>query len=162
MLNLNPVASRRLRQAAFEVIAESLPHMVWMAAADGSTDYFNRRGTAYTGLAPQANYGWGWLQLVHPEDALYAQREWEHSAATASPFEVTYRVRRSDGLYRWHLGCGAAVCGNDGEVIKWIGAASELPDSGVSPPASERLAMLIRSVQVVAREGLHFRLEGRR
>jgi PAS domain-containing protein len=58
--------SDRVRLAEFEAIAESIPHIVWLAAADGSTDYFNERGTAYTGFDREANYGWGWVELVHP------------------------------------------------------------------------------------------------
>ncbi len=33
---------------AFEIMAESIPRIVWMANGDGSTDYFNRVGTGYT------------------------------------------------------------------------------------------------------------------
>jgi len=36
-----------------------------------SADYFSERGTEFTGLARQANYGWDWAQLVHPH---YADR----------------------------------------------------------------------------------------
>ena len=67
------VASRRDK---FEILAESIPHIVWMSAADGSTDYFNRVGTDYTGLPRQANYGWGWVELVHEQDAMRARRAW--------------------------------------------------------------------------------------
>jgi PAS domain-containing protein len=51
----------------FELIAESIPHIVWMAGPDGSTEYFNRQGTEYPGLSKEANYGWAWVALVHPE-----------------------------------------------------------------------------------------------
>ena len=63
----------------FELIAESIPHIVWEAGPDGSTEYFNRFGTMFTGLPPEANYGWGWLSLIHPEDVERAQREWEQA-----------------------------------------------------------------------------------
>ena len=32
-----------------EMIAESIPHIVWTASPDGATTYFNRQGTDYTG-----------------------------------------------------------------------------------------------------------------
>jgi PAS domain S-box-containing protein len=115
-----------LRQADFEVIAESIPHIVWLAGADGSTDYFNRLGTDYTGLPRQANYGWGWLALVHPEDADRARLGWEHATRTATPFELSYRIRRRDGEFRWHACRALPVRGRNGEVVKWIGTADDV------------------------------------
>jgi PAS domain-containing protein len=58
---------------SFEVVAEAIPHMVWLADASGSAEYFNERGTEYAGLPRQANYGWEWVKLVHPHDAELAR-----------------------------------------------------------------------------------------
>ncbi|MEA2685874.1 MAG: family transcriptional regulator, regulator of embCAB operon [Actinomycetota bacterium] len=117
-----------LRQADLEVVAESIPHIVWMAGADGSTDYFNRRGTAYTGLPQQANYDWAWVELVHPDDAERARRAWEHATRTATDYELTYRIRRHDGHYRWHMFRALPIRGPDGAIVRWIGTAEELGD----------------------------------
>jgi len=35
----------------YRLIAETIPHIVWTARADGSLDFFNRRCYDYTGLA---------------------------------------------------------------------------------------------------------------
>src|SRR5579864_9033271 len=67
--DLRNAAGKRLPQIDLELIAESIPHIVWMAGPDGATEYFNRRGTEYTGLPADANYDWAWVQLVHPDDA---------------------------------------------------------------------------------------------
>jgi PAS domain-containing protein len=61
------------RRPSFEVVVEAIPHMVWLADASGSTEYFNERGTEYAGLPRQANYGWEWVKLVHPHDAELAR-----------------------------------------------------------------------------------------
>ena len=34
----------------FRLIAESIPQIVWMADPDGATEYFNERGSQYTGM----------------------------------------------------------------------------------------------------------------
>jgi PAS domain S-box-containing protein len=117
-----------LSRAAFEEIAESIPHIVWLAGPDGATDYFNELGTNYTGLPRQANYDWGWVELVHPDDAERARLAWEHATRTATPFELTYRIRRSDGVYRWHAFRALPVRNAEGEVLRWIGTADDLED----------------------------------
>jgi PAS domain S-box-containing protein len=116
--------------ASFEAIAEAIPHIVWLADASGSTDYFNQRGTEYTGFPREANYGWRWVELVHPDDADRARVAWEHATRTATPFELTYRIRRHDGEFRW-LACRALpVRDQAGEVLRWIGTADDLAELG--------------------------------
>ena len=46
-----------------ELIADSIPHIVWTAAADGSTTYFNRRGVEYTGCPRRDQLR---VELGHP------------------------------------------------------------------------------------------------
>jgi PAS domain S-box-containing protein len=120
-----------LNAVDFEIIAESIPHIVWVASPDGSTEYFNRQGIEYTGLEREANYGWDWVSLVHPDDADRAKRAWEHSTSTETPFELEYRIRRSDGQFRWHCFRGLPVRLADGEIIKWLGTATDVEDQKV-------------------------------
>jgi PAS domain S-box-containing protein len=109
-----------------EVVAESIPHIVWLSAPDGSTDFVNERGTEYTGRPPEASYGWKWLDLVHEDDASTARRAYEHAVATATPFELEYRLRRSDGRYRWHAFRALPIRGAGGEVERWVGTAVDI------------------------------------
>src|ERR1700704_4997672 len=119
----------RSARASFEIIAESIPHLVWLADGSGSTDYFNQRGTDYTGLPRQANYGWKWVELVHPDDAERARLGWEHATRTATPFELTYRIRRVDGQFRWHGFRALPVRGPQGEILRWIGTADDIEEA---------------------------------
>jgi PAS domain S-box-containing protein len=118
--------------AACELVAESIPHIVWLSHPSGSTDYFNTLGTDYTGLPREANYGWGWLELVHPDDAERASLGWEHATRTRTPFELSYRIRRSDGQFRWHAFRALPLRRPDGEILRWIGTADDV-DDGVLP-----------------------------
>lgn len=137
-----------LRRTDFELIAESIPHIVWLAGADGSTDYLNERGTDYTGMPRQANYGWGWVEFVHPADAERARLGWELATATATPFELSYRIRRSGGDFHWHAFRALPVRGSRGEVAKWIGTADDLDETlpGTAPSRIERQTSELRAL----------------
>ncbi|MDT7784154.1 MAG: hypothetical protein QOF58_2573, partial [Pseudonocardiales bacterium] len=77
-----------------ELIAESIPHIVWTASPDGATTYFNRQGTDYTGWPRETNYEWNWVTLVHPEDAERAAQAWLHATLTGTDYSLEYRIRR--------------------------------------------------------------------
>jgi PAS domain S-box-containing protein len=110
------------------MIAESIPHIVWTASPDGATTYFNRQGTDYTGLPRETNYEWNWLTLVHAEDAERAAHAWLHATMTGTDFLLEYRIRRFDGVFRWHAFRATPVRDAAGEIALWIGTATDIED----------------------------------
>jgi len=110
------------------MIAESMPHIVWAASPDGATTYFNRQGTDYTGCPRETNYDWNWVTLVHPEDAERARRAWEHATMTGTDYLLEYRIRRFDGVFRWHAFRAIPHRDADGEIDLWIGTATDIED----------------------------------
>jgi diguanylate cyclase (GGDEF)-like protein/PAS domain S-box-containing protein len=118
-----------LSRPDLELLVESVPHIVWMTAADGSTEYLNRRGTAYLGGAGGAAPGWDWLSLVHPDDADRARRKWQEVTRTKATYALDHRIRRFDGEYRWHALCVLPVTEECGGVLRWIGTATDIDDA---------------------------------
>ena len=119
----------RLEPVDFQLIADSIPHIVWMATEDGSTDYFNRQGIEYTGGSREANYGRDWVKFVHPEDAVAARDAWEHAIRNKEPYRLDYRIRNAKGEFRWHAFRALPICAPNGRVLKWIGTATDIDDA---------------------------------
>jgi PAS domain S-box-containing protein len=117
-----------LTDPELRMIAEALPHIVWVAAPDGATEYFNTQGTDYTGVSRQENFGWRWVGLVHPDDAERAEHGWQEAVSAGAPFEMEYRIRRADGEYRWHAFRALPLRGPDGRVAKWLGTATDIEE----------------------------------
>jgi PAS domain S-box-containing protein len=108
--------------------AETIPHIVWTASPDGATTYFNQRGTDYTGCPRETNYEWNWVTLVHPEDAERAAQAWQHATTTGTDFLMEYRIRRCDGVFRWHTCRAVPVRDAAGGIDRWIGTATDSED----------------------------------
>jgi PAS domain S-box-containing protein len=111
-----------------EMIAESIPHIVWTASPDGATTYFNQHGTDYTGCPREINYAWNWVTLVHPADAERAARGWAHATMTGTDYMLEYRIRRFDGVFRWHSFRAIPLRDAVGEIDLWIGTATDIED----------------------------------
>lgn len=112
----------------WDLIAEWIPHVVWVTDAEGSTEYFNRRGHDLVGLTAEETSGGGWLRVVHPDDASSALESWERALHESTPYEVEYRVRTADGDYRWMVARALPVRGTEGEVIRWAGTWTDVDD----------------------------------
>jgi PAS domain S-box-containing protein len=110
------------------LMTESMPHKVFTAAADGAVDYINSQWITFTGLPFEEIRGWGWAQCVHPDDVQETVRRWQSSIATGEPFAFQHRLRRSDGVYRWHFTCAQPVTGIDGQTRMWVGSGTDIDD----------------------------------
>jgi PAS domain S-box-containing protein len=110
------------------LLADALPHIVWVAAPDGATEYLNAQGADYFGTPREAAYDWDWVRLVHPDDTEWSRRAWEEASRSGTPFEHDYRLRRADGTWRWHAARALPLRGPDGQVAKWVGTATDIED----------------------------------
>ena len=114
--------------AKFQAIADSMPQMVWSTLPDGFHDYYNARWYEFTGVPDGATDGEGWNAIFHPEDQPRAWEVWRHSLKTGDLYEIEYRLRRHDGVYRWTLGRAAPIRNESGEITRWFGTCTDIDD----------------------------------
>jgi len=110
------------------LIAETIPHIVWLADESGRTIYVNRRSTVLTGLPTERFVGQGWLDALHPEDRSRAERRLRHAVAGGVPYQDEYRVRRHDGRYRCVQSRGLPIRDRRGYIIRWIGTWTDIEE----------------------------------
>ena len=105
-----------------------MPQMVWITKPDGYHDMFNRQWYQYTGLPHEVTKGEGWSSVLHPDDEQRAWQLWRHSLQTGEPYEIEYRIRRYDGVYKWFLGRALPLKDEAGKITKWFGTCTDVDD----------------------------------
>ncbi len=123
-------AQELVRESAerFRFLADNIPQVIWQAKADGAIEFFNRHWYSYSGLAPETSQGWEWTTAIHPDDLEENIRAWRKAVETGEHFEIEHRIRRSDGVYRWHLGRGRAMRDDQDNIVLWIGSNTDIDD----------------------------------
>ncbi len=119
-------ASLEASEARFRFLAEAIPVQIWTALPDGMLDYVSQRTADYFGLSPQDILRDGWRDLVHPDDLPLAAARWTNALATGESYQVEFRLRRTDGSDRWHLGRAVAQCDTAGKVVHWFGTNTDV------------------------------------
>jgi two-component system NtrC family sensor kinase len=112
----------------WDLIAEWIPHAVWVIDNEGSTQYFNRRGHDLVGITADEASGLGWLRVVHPDDTFRARGAWQTALRDGTPYEAEYRVRTIGGDYRWVVARALPVRGVDEAVLLWAGTWTDIDD----------------------------------
>src|SRR3954449_7554465 len=120
----------RLRESEprWRGLTEALPQLVWSATPDGACDYFSTQWTEHTGVPEPDLLGWRWLATLHPDDREPTRRLWTDAVAGRGPYDVEYRVRRSDGVYRWFKTRGTPIRDSEGIIVKWFGTCTDITD----------------------------------
>src|SRR6202142_3515391 len=128
-------ASRRRAEEAlreseqrWRSLTEALPQLVWGARPDGVCDYFSAQWTDYTGIKEGDLLGWRWMDALHPDDREPTRQFWTQSVAGRHPYDVEYRIRRSDGTYGWFKTRGTPIRDADGSIVKWFGTCTDITD----------------------------------
>ncbi|MDF7812713.1 ATP-binding protein [Hymenobacter sp. YC55] len=127
-LKLQEAARLIVEQSAAEAnrMLEGIPQIAWTANTDGITTYFNRRWFDYTGQAASHTEQYQWKPYQHPHDAVIADERWQHCLRTGEVFEAEFRLRGSDGAYRWMLSRALPSLNPQGQIIEWIGTCTDI------------------------------------
>jgi diguanylate cyclase (GGDEF)-like protein/PAS domain S-box-containing protein len=108
-------------------VADLVPVPLWVSAGLQSTNWVNRAMVQLTGRSPDDHDGEGWLDDIHPDDvASYlalCREKWEAN----EPYEVVYRIRRTDGEWRWTVN-RAVPFTSDAGAVGYIGANVDITD----------------------------------
>jgi PAS domain S-box-containing protein len=123
------------REQALQRLIDTVPVHIWCAEPDGEPTYMNGRLRAYLGLTLEdfgESEGSRLAQvvpaIVHPDDAAAVEREVRRAAATGTSFNMEYRQRRADGVYRWIEGRSEPLFDEDGTVIQRYGICIDIDD----------------------------------
>ncbi|MGV3606026.1 MAG: PAS domain S-box protein [Planctomycetaceae bacterium] len=109
-------------------LADAIPQIVWTAEPNGAINHLNGRASEYCGISMDGLTGWSWENVIHPDDLSGMVKAWENVIRTGIPSDIHFRIRRSDGQYRWHIGRQFAGRDDDGTINQWYGTCTDIED----------------------------------
>jgi PAS domain S-box-containing protein len=140
----------RRSEERYRILADTVPVIVFSAMSDGRGTYCNERWFEYTGMTAAASQDLGWISAVHPDDVRAHRDDWPRKLALGEPFRIEARLRRADGLYRWHAVRAVPWRDGRGEIARWIGTCNDIEDRKRADADRERLLARERSIRVEA------------
>jgi PAS domain S-box-containing protein len=113
-------------ESRFRVLTNTIPQIVWVSSAEGHMEYLNDQWYRSTGQ-PVSEALENRIEMMHPGDVQIMSEKWEKALREGRPFIAEYRLKnRVTGNYRWFF-CNIQPLRNDeGKVLKWIGASTDI------------------------------------
>lgn len=112
----------------FKLLANNIPQMTWTNLPGGEVNFYNQRWFDYTGRRYGETAGWGWQQIVHPDDLQKTMDVYLASLNSGKVFELENRYLRWDNTYRWHLNRAEPLRDDKGEILFWVGTATDIEE----------------------------------
>jgi PAS domain S-box-containing protein len=120
--------SRVLNESEYRLLVEFSPVMIWRAGVDAKCDYFNDTWLDFTGRTLAQEMGDGWAEGVHADDLERCLKLYLDHFNRREPFEMEYRLRRHDGVYRWILDRGVPCHDHGGGFVGYIGSCVDVDE----------------------------------
>lgn len=106
------------------------PQIPWISDPEGRIVEVGPRWTELTGVPTEAALGWGWADAVHPDDRPEVLAHWNEALTSEdnAVADVRYRVRHSDGSFRWCRARANPRRDGAGHIQSWYGTLEDIDD----------------------------------
>jgi PAS domain S-box-containing protein len=138
-------AEGRIREsgARFRALVNASANVVYRMNPDW-TEMRQLDGQGFIADTEVPNRNWV-DQYIHPDDQPAVLEAIRQAIRNKASFELEHRVRRVDGTLGWTLSRAVPILDDNGEVIEWFGAASDVTGRKHEQVASQRLSAIVSS-----------------
>jgi PAS domain S-box-containing protein len=123
-------AEEKIQKQELELrqILDVAPQHVGVLNPDGSHLYLNKAALDYYGLTLEEWRNCDPQRLVHPDDWERMVSEAQAKFSSGTPHEIEERLLRHDGEYRWFLARLTPLKDEQGRVMRWYAAVTDIEE----------------------------------
>jgi PAS domain S-box-containing protein len=112
--------------ADFAAMAENLPEMAWIANPQGRIVWANRRWREYIGSERGPLGADRWTEIHDPDYLPMVAERWNRALKTGEHIEMSFPLRRADGVFRMFLTRAQPLHDAAGNVTCWFGINTDI------------------------------------
>ncbi|MET0272685.1 MAG: PAS domain-containing protein, partial [Phenylobacterium sp.] len=149
------IEDRRLAEDAllaqerrFQFILDGLPAIVALFTSQGRIAFCNKQMLDYLDETFEQVQAKASAYNFHPDERDEILADWAASVRSGQPFDRDTRLRRADGVYRWHRTRVLPLRNAAGEIDLWYGLSIDIEDT---KRAEAKLAAEKRLLEMVAK-----------
>jgi PAS domain S-box-containing protein len=114
-------AALRQSEARFRVLVQASSMAVWLSEDYGRRHVDSPSWRDLTGQTLEEYLGWGFRAAIHGDDLPHLMDAWNAAVAEGTMMECEYRLRTSDGRWRWTHARAVPVAEASGTRREWLG-----------------------------------------
>ncbi len=154
-ITLPKAAAEALRESEehFRVMADGLPHIIWVHDETGRLAFINETYCEYFGQSREALLSDQWQVLTHPDDGTAYGDEFLACVKEQRPFHAQTRVQ-CKGQWRWIESWGRPRFDAQGQYLGHVGSSVDITDRKAAEDAIRQSEEKLRGVFENAAAGM--------
>ena len=129
----------RESEERFRLVANTAPVLIWMADTNKRCTFFNQGWLDFTGRSLPDEIAQGWSSRMHADDLERCLEIYSSAFDSRRQFEMEYRFRRFDGVYRWVVNFGVPRFEVDGNFCGYVGSCVDITERKTSEESLHHL-----------------------
>ena len=133
----------------FRLLVGTIPQIIWIANSESKIEFLSESWERYTGVSVADGRN-KFSSYIHKDDIDLVREEWRQAIAMRRPWKCEFRLKNTEsGEYRWFFGHTLPLLNDSGEVVKWVGSASDIH---LQKTANEQLESIVaeRTSELIA------------
>ncbi len=136
---------RKKSEERYRSYIEVTGELGWTTNAEGEVIEDLPSWRNYTGQTFEEIKGSGWSKALHPDDLDSTLRVWRQAVKEKRKYDVEYRVRRHDGVYRYFMARSVPVFDKEGSLREWVGTCIDITERKKAEEILTEQAVIINS-----------------
>ena len=121
-------AALRASEERFRNFANAAPVFMWVTDTNRGVTWLNRQWLEFIGSKLEDEVKDGWVKNVHPDDIEFVIHTFAIAFDARQPFNMDFRCRRHDGVWRWLSARGAANYDSSGVFGGYVGSCLDITE----------------------------------
>ena len=119
----------RESEERYRSLVAATTSVVWSTNAEGRFAVPQPSWEAYTGQRWPEHAGWGWAEMLHPDDRERVKALWTRALTERAPYASAGRVwHAASGQYRYFEARATPLLAADGSLREWVGTITDVDD----------------------------------
>ena len=138
------IQERKLAEQELRQLIDVVPQSMCVDDADGKVLYANKQLLDYLGFAIEEARAVDFrTRIFHPNDLERALSTGRDAMSRGAPWEIEVRIKKKDGQYRWFLIRYNPLRDEQGKIVRWYAAGTDIEDRR---QAEQELRQLVDAV----------------
>jgi PAS domain S-box-containing protein len=112
----------------YDILANTVPVMLWLSGPDKNVYFVNKKWVDFRGTSFEEEIGIKWSLGLHENDREKAWKIYSEAFDARRNFEMQYRLKNKDGIYRWISSTGVPRYGEDERFLGYAGSCADIDD----------------------------------
>ena len=136
----------------FQAAIQAVQGILWTNNGKGEMEGEQPGWAALTGQTYEEYQGFGWAQIVHPDDAKPTVDAWNDAVQKRKTFIFEHRLKIKNGEWRDFSIRAIPLLNTDGNLLQWVGVHTDITDNKQAAKAlkanEEKLNIVIEASEL--------------